>query len=1199
MLKMETEEIQKKVLDLFALIKGTHDLSFLSMAYGDVEKGDLAIAVVELCQAGKLTIGEEGISLPFANGAAAVQIEEEHEEQSDLPTEEGPVAAAPIVEKESEQVETSVEESISPAAAMSVEYAPSEPEPEPEPGPNKMLHFESLKKPSIYALGISPQVRGRIRRLDGSLMRIGALVDLGRDGFERKYHAGFALTDTVQKALLAYFKRHGFESVPGWGTSVQNESEVETPKEINRDGSSNSAITEAKVNPEPADPVADIANQIPTLPVSRSLVFATDPIGVLRLDEECVEYFAELEVKTIADLVRNLGEGSENPGAAFEHRLAASCTLEKHAYAAPLSLEKDQLKALISLSGSTSFVFDPFGVLCDADSLCSKNGYTIADVLSSGLADIALSSLDLDPQLVKRLERKGATCIGDVLPLSEEEFAEKYQRSANSTRVVYDKIEKLKSDEHFADLDKSYEAFVSRFSRAAVMVSRDVRSSFEAADYPVREKELSVFALPISVEVLQRGIGHSLSVREVTKKLRVMQYLGKAMQAVLMRRLRANVATLGNDEQSLVVTLSNDINWRFAAETLKKELGKGAIFNLQDETFDFKIAIDSLDKWVESLPDNIKRLVESRINGLGISSCASIFQIDDQQVEELLAKVYSMRPLIIEERFLPMFETYEFTPSEFARVTGQTTEVFRYLADVSVAPANGKLSIADGEPEETENLSGSEVPAQDVEGRGHIEIDEESALEYVTKKYASEKPVLLHQLQQNYMQLATQHNFSASDLASLCDLGKFYGKLLDADCAIVCANPSNMLQIMVRYYDFSSVDFSGLTQLLAKQAGQNVECGFAYVIRSSAEFKEECEELGLRNDVEVHFVLSHYCDQVPGVEIGEYPLVKLGESSSEFQLRQLINEIGPINVTALEKEYSQRYGITGELFFDRYLPCVNDLKRGNQYYPSENQRVLSGEQRAFLREELDGSGVCCSADLLKTRYEVRFPKSSVDVLSAEVLASFARKLSDGLIFEYNTNVRRYFADLISGKVRFSINDAEFGEAVFRHQLFRYELERAKRQFEIVEIKDDEYVSTAPFAKLEQPISQRDLQDYLDSAIAFMQPGVPYTVHSLRKVGFKHKVDCLEEELGFGPFFYESLLSMGSSRLKKTRVGNCKVFCRMEGSYSGSLLVEWIVKSNPALELEELAGIMADQFGIEIDVSRLRSLVKRSDCYYQE
>ena len=117
----------------------------------------------------------------------------------------------------------------------------------------------------------------------------------------------------------------------------------------------------------------------------------------------------------------------------------------------------------------------------------------------------------------------------------------------------------------------------------------------------------------------------------------------------------------------------------------------------------------------------------------------------------------------------------------------------------------------------------------------------------------------------------------------------------------------------------------------------------------------------------------------------------------------------------------------------------------------------------------------------------------------------------------------------------------------------------------------------------------------------MQPGVPYTVHSLRKAGFKHKVDCLEDELGFGPFFYESLLSMGyvNSRLKKTRVGNCKVFCRMEGSYSGSLLVEWVVKSNPALELEELAGILADQFGIEIDVSRLRSLVKRSDCYYQE
>lgn len=52
-------------------------------------------------------------------------------------------------------------------------------------------------------------------------------------------------------------------------------------------------------------------------PNSRALVFANDSIGILSLGDESGEYFAGLGVKTIADLVANLGKGGREPWASI------------------------------------------------------------------------------------------------------------------------------------------------------------------------------------------------------------------------------------------------------------------------------------------------------------------------------------------------------------------------------------------------------------------------------------------------------------------------------------------------------------------------------------------------------------------------------------------------------------------------------------------------------------------------------------------------------------------------------------------------------------------------------------------------------------------------------------------------------------------------------------------------------------------
>ena len=1026
----------------------------------------------------------------------------------------------------------------------------------------------------------------RLKRLDSKLMNIGTLVELGRAGFEEKYHGNYALANKVQEALISYFNRHDVEAVPGWGlVSLEDENE-------------NVSFVETE-NSTPAVP-SDSYSPL-HIPESRSIVFADDPIGVLGMAQEHIDLFAERSVYTVFELVRALGEGQEKLELPLECFAAVKADLLRRAYAPSASVDKAQFEVLRGISGSSLLSFDPFGVLCNISSICKDDISEVKEASLTNLASTPVASLELDELLVRRLERKGVTCVGDFLSLSQEEFIDKYGWKPSAVRAIYGALEKLKEAIANNDKNSTYDQYVAGYSFAARMVSRDVCSALEGNEFPVFEKALSVFALPYAASALKRGPGHVYAVRYATNKICTSFLAGVVARATLLRRLRSNIQTLERNQAAVVVTLPRDVYWTAAAKALVAEFGSGRICSTQAKTFDFEASVVSLAQWLDALPPDLRKLVNARVDGDSITTCASNFAKDERTVKYLLWCVYLMRPLVFEERYLPMFETYKMTVSDFTRITGLPERVYWYLADISVKPTIDKLETGSF----AVDLAMDADPAQALESVNDVEAVElgpASAFEYVLKKYANDQPQLLSFLQSRYLKIAEENAFSYEDVIELKDLGRFYGRLLSADF-IVSSHPDDYEQMTVRYFDSSSVDFSDLRELLEKSVGLNVVCSLDSLLIRDAEFKGECEELGLLNAVEVYFVIRNWCGSINGMKLldNDNQLVQFGEASIEFQLRKLIREIGPISVAALKKEYMQLYGDSGETFFEKYLPLVDDLRNGNQYFLADSKRELTYEQREFLLNELSDESRCYQADLLKSRFEVNFPKSAVDVLSSNVLGKLNKVFSEGLIFDRSIDIDTYFSDLLDGKLQFSIRDVDFGETVFKHPRFRSLLEKRKRQFEFVEVKEGSYVSTKPFLKLDQPVTVGDLRNYLDCAIDFMEPEVPYTVYSLRKSGFTHKIDSLEAEVGFDTYFYESLLAMGyvNGRLKKTNVGNRTVFCRIDGSYNSSLLVKWLLNANPAIEIEELAGLLANQFDIEIDANRLRAIVKRTDCCYKK
>lgn len=62
------EELKRKIVALIGMMDGRRDLDFICLAFQEVPRGDVAVAVLELCLDGGLVIDESGISLPTAAG---------------------------------------------------------------------------------------------------------------------------------------------------------------------------------------------------------------------------------------------------------------------------------------------------------------------------------------------------------------------------------------------------------------------------------------------------------------------------------------------------------------------------------------------------------------------------------------------------------------------------------------------------------------------------------------------------------------------------------------------------------------------------------------------------------------------------------------------------------------------------------------------------------------------------------------------------------------------------------------------------------------------------------------------------------------------------------------------------------------------------------------------------------------------------
>ena len=118
------EDLKKKIVSLIGMMSGGRDLDFLCLAFQEIPRGDIAVAVLELCLDGSLVADRNGIAaapvVETADAAATESVVGTEPEVADTP------ATEPVTEAEPEPVpEAGIEpESTPEAQAFKPEVTP-------------------------------------------------------------------------------------------------------------------------------------------------------------------------------------------------------------------------------------------------------------------------------------------------------------------------------------------------------------------------------------------------------------------------------------------------------------------------------------------------------------------------------------------------------------------------------------------------------------------------------------------------------------------------------------------------------------------------------------------------------------------------------------------------------------------------------------------------------------------------------------------------------------------------------------------------------------------------------------------------------------------------------------------------------------------------------------------------------------------
>lgn len=574
----------------------------------------------------------------------------------------------------------------------------------------------------------------------------------------------------------------------------------------------------------------------------------------------------------------------------------------------------------------------------------------------------------------------------------------------------------------------------------------------------------------------------------------------------------------------------------------------------------------------------------------------------------------SSRPQLDEDQFSSFYTCYDLTVETFCEITQASPMAFGYLKAIKVSNRFSLRRAANDPtlPQEWRDRIAQlhRRPAADTpRAPVNIEKDNASQLEQIARKKLGSFSTRCAALR------AFAETGAVEEYHTLKDIRIKYQRFLnDNKCGFkqMLVMPSEDTRCLnelrgtgsflvprgnkIRSYKIDNRLTSELRRVLTLDAGRNIECGAGLILREN---KELCDLYDVRDDEELYEIIRTYVrpDTVHGLRTVMPPVIRLGETDRKRQMLDVLRDAGTeLSREEFAQRYADKYCIDTKTVRSNYLRDMNAYLRNDRY--SYVDVDLSAEQQQFIKDMVTEDYV--SLPYVRASFIAKFGSTSGRLINDQTLAPLGLEVSRDLIVKKGVDLRKSFENLLMSRDNFAYGAPGFGDEVINHQDFRLAIAQLLRNFTFIECNHGSFIS---LKHLEESVGIRrtDLSSYAYAVSGRTESGVPFTVASLRKQGFEHKLDAVAEECGFDDAFFDSIVVYGlpQEQIRRTRFGGTYMFCRKEGSFSIADAVEYVAKQKGPIGVDDLIDAFQDDYGVVVTAYDINRAVKDKDLFYNE
>ena len=572
------------------------------------------------------------------------------------------------------------------------------------------------------------------------------------------------------------------------------------------------------------------------------------------------------------------------------------------------------------------------------------------------------------------------------------------------------------------------------------------------------------------------------------------------------------------------------------------------------------------------------------------------------------------RPRLDEDKFAPLYQRYDLTEDAFCKITQASPMTFGYLKSVKVS---NKFSLRLAANDRTlpqewrERIAQlNRRPAADaLRTPASTEESNATQLEQIARKKIgnlSTRSVALR---------AFAESGAVKEYHNLKDFRNRYQLFLEENkCGykMTLALPSDDIRCLnelrgthmflvarankIRAYKVDSRFTSELRQILTLAVGRNIECGAGLIMRENQEL---CDLYDVHDDEELYEIIRSFVrpGSVPGLEMGSTPLIRLGKTDRKNQMVDVLRDAGTeLSREEFAQRYAEKYCIEMKTVRNNYLRDMNAYLRNGRYSYVESS--LTDEQQQFIKDMVTEDYV--SLPYVTASFAAKFGTASDRLVNDQSLAPLGLEISRDLIVKEGVDLRQSFTNLLMSRDSFAYGSPGFGDEVINHPEFRNAITPLLRNFTFIECNHDSFISLKRLSE-STGIRRIDLGSYACSLFARTERDVPFTVTSLRKQGFMHKLDAVVDECGFDNSFYDSIVLYGLAheQIRRTRFSGVYMFCRKEGTFSSGDAVEYVVRQKGPIEVGDLIDAFQDDYGVVITAADINRAVQDKGLFYNE